>query len=325
MKATAEQIHNHLKDAGKIVIVTHPNPDEDALGSAAAMTEYLGRYGRDASIFCTTPASPRLEFLPNTPLVLTDPDIFNDPELDTILVLDSGDLRYAGIAHVAKNHPAVLINIDHHATNENFGLHNFVSAGASATAEMIYRYFQYIREPVSRHMATNLLAGLIGDTDNFTNGATTPSALGVAGELVRLGANFKLINFHTQKDKTFALLKLWGKALARLDKHEEMNLACTYLTRADFAIDGLSENDGDGLSNFMNNLDGVKIILVLKETSDGKIKGSFRTTDDDTDVAALAKKLGGGGHKKAAGFTAEGTVEEVLDMVLTLGQKNDTI
>ena len=321
MKATAEQIHNHLKDARKIVIVTHPNPDEDALGSAAAMAEYLGRYGRDAGIFCTTPASPRLEFLPHAPLVLTDHNIFNDPMLDTILVLDSGDLRYAGIAHIVKNHPAVMINIDHHATNEHYGQHNFVSAGASATAEMVYRFFQYIREPVSRHMATNLLAGLIGDTDNFTNGATTPSALGVAGELVRLGANFKLINFHTQKDKTFALLKLWGKALARLDKHEEMNLAYTYLTRADFAIDGLSENDGDGLSNFMNNLDGVKIILVLKETSDGKIKGSFRTTDDDTDVAYLAKQLGGGGHKKAAGFTAEGTIDEVLDRVLTLSGK----
>ncbi|MDD2758530.1 MAG: DHH family phosphoesterase [Patescibacteria group bacterium] len=318
MRTTAQKIHEHLKTAQKVVIVPHPNPDEDALGSAATMAEYLASHGRDTTIFCLTPISARIKFLPNIPAITNDPAIFSDRHLDTILFLDCGDPRYAGVAEQVKNHPATIINIDHHATNENYGHYNMVMPKASATAEVLYLFFEYNHLPISRHMATNLLAGLITDTGNFTNAGTTPSALIIAGELVRLGANFNLINFHTQKDKSFDLLKLWGAALSRLAKDEATGLVYTYLKRSDYEPLGMNESGGDGLSDFMNNLDGVKMALVLKETADGKIKGSFRTTLDDTDVAALAKQLGGGGHKKAAGFTAEGTVEEVLDRILTL-------
>ncbi len=321
MQIQAEQIHNHLINARKVVIVPHPNPDGDALGSACALNEYLIANGRESIIFCSTPIGQKLNFLPNTPFVHTDESIFFDYKIDTIVVLDSGDLRYAGINKIVKNHPAYIINIDHHATNENYGHFNLVKTNASSTTEVLYRYFEINRIPVSRHMATNILTGLITDTDNFTNSATTPSSLATAGELVRLGANFKMINFFTQKDKSMNILRLWGSALSRLRKNDELNLAYTYLKLSDFQNTDLSENDGDGLANFMNNIDGADITLILKETTDGKVKGSFRTTAEDIDVSALAKKFGGGGHKKAAGFTADGTIDEVIERILTLNKK----
>lgn len=317
MRSTAQAIHKHLINANKTVIIPHPHPDEDALGSTAAMTEYLKNHDRETVVFCQTPLDERLKFLPNLPEFTADPGVFRDPNLDTILFLDCGDPRYAGAADFIVNHTAAIINIDHHITNENYGHLNMVMPEASATAEIIYLFFKHNNLPVSRPMATNLLAGLIGDTGNFTNAATRPSSLIISGELLRLGADIGRVNFNLQKNKSLNLYKLWGAALSRLNKNEATGLAHTYLKQADYATLGLDESGGDGLSDFMNNLDDAKISLVLKETNDGKVKGSFRTTDDQADVAAMARQLGGGGHKKAAGFTTEGTIEEVLDRILT--------
>lgn len=322
----AKAIEKQFKNATGIIIVPHPHPDGDAFGSASAINEYLKRFGHDPIIYCSTPINPRLNSLPNSPIITNDPKIFEADHIDTILVLDSGDLRYAGIAEIIrtigqKNKAPTIINIDHHNTNEHYGKFNMVDVDASATTEVIYRFFEYNRQKISPHMATNLLVGLITDTDNFSNSGTTPSSLGIAGELVRLGANYNLINYFTQKDKTIGLLKLYGSALLRLTKNEEKNLAYTYLKKADFENNNISENDGDGLANFMNNIEGAKVMLILKETSDNRVKGSFRTADDNIDVSAWAKQLGGGGHKKAAGFTVKGTAEEIIERILTMDNK----
>jgi len=322
----AKAIEKQFKDAKGIIIVPHPHPDGDAFGSASAINEYLKRFGHNSIVYCPTPINPRLNSLPNPPEITNDSKIFEAKHIDTILVLDSGDLRYAGIAEIIKiieqnNNAPTIINIDHHNTNEHYGQFNMVDVNASATTEVIYKFFEYNRQKITPHMATNLLAGLITDTDNFTNSGTTPSALGIAGELVRLGANYNLINYFTQKDKTIGLLKLYGAALLRLTKNEDKNLAYTYLKKSDFEKNNISENEGDGLANFMNNIEGAKIMLILKETSDGRVKGSFRTADNNTDVSAWAKKLGGGGHRKAAGFTIEGTAEEALEKILTMNHK----
>ena len=318
MHRVAKQIHQELQRAKKIVLVPHPHPDGDALGSANALMEYLSTLDCESVIYCSTPASPKLKFLPNFPKLENNAEIFNDWEIDVIVVLDCGDLRYAGIADAVRNHRATIINIDHHATNENYGQYNMVMKNAAATAEIVYFFFKHNRISVSHSMATALLAGLITDTDNFTNSATSQNSFAIAGDLVRLGANFNLINYYTQKDKTVNLLKLWGIALSRLDKHEKMNLAYTYITRADMKKCKVNDEAGDGLSNFLNILDDAQIALVLKENNDNTIKGSLRTTGDTVDVSSIARKMGGGGHKKAAGFTAEGTIQEVLDKILTI-------
>ena len=97
-------------------------------------------------------------------------------------------------------------------------------------------------------------------------------------------------------------------------------MAYTYLTIKDLTEYGINDDDVEGVSNFLNKLDGAKISLFIKETADGKIKGSFRTTNDDVDVSALAKKMGGGGHKKAAGFTTDGTIENVVDRIIDMSR-----
>lgn len=328
MRHIAKQIHSHLKDSKKVVIVPHQNPDADAIGAAVAVWEYLNKLGIHAQIFCPTPLSKQLKFLLSNQIVNSDLSLFFDQNISTIIVLDSGDLRYAGVDEHLRNHPATIINIDHHNSNTGYGRFNMVGKTHSSTCEILVNYFITNNIAITGKMATALLAGILTDTGNFTNGATSASALLIASQLLSAGANINLINSNTIKNKTVDSLRLWGKVFSRLEKillpsnaHTlpvgGANLTYTYLTQADIIEHCITDSDADGLANFLNNLDNTDIALILKETPDNKIKGSFRTTKDNLDMTILAKKLGGGGHKKAAGFTIAGTLDEVLSKILT--------
>lgn len=318
MDHIAKQIHHHLKQAKLIIIIPHQNPDGDALGAATALYEYLQGLEKTVHIFCATALPPgRWNFLQHSGRVTTNPEVFNLVGVDTIIVVDSGDLRYAGVEALVKNHSATIINIDHHATNEHFGHFNLVIPTAASTTEVLYRFFKIGQAKLNKKVATSLLTGLITDTDSFSNAATSAEMMHAASDLIRYGGNLQTVTKATLKNKSLNTLRLWGVILERLKKHEPLNLAYTYMTRADLATHGLSDSESEGIANFLNHLEDSKIALMLKETTDGKIKGSFRTTHDDIDVTVFAKRLGGGGHKKAAGFTTDGTIEEVLNRILT--------
>ena len=316
MHTIAKQIHKHITGAQTVALISHPNPDGDTLGSALAFAQYLLDRGKEVKIFCRTPVPDKFNFLHNIEMVSNDPTVFT--EVDTITVLDCGDLRYAGVSEMLKDHEATIINIDHHATNEKFGEYNLVMDRWASTTEVVYNFFKVNNIRISPLMATALLTGLVTDTDNFTNGATSYTALTAASQLLRLGANWNIINRSLLQNKSIHLLKLWGIVLSRLHKPNNTDIAYTYLTNQDLIEHGADDADVEGISNFLNKLNDASISLFLKETEDGKIKGSFRTTQDNIDVAAMAKKLGGGGHKKAAGFTVEGTVETTIQKVLDL-------
>jgi len=146
--------------------------------------------------------------------------------------------------------------------------------------------------------------------------------MNIASHLIHAGGNLNLINTKTIKNKNINTLKLWGTVLGRLEKHPELDITYTYINQTDLDEHSVEESESDGIANFLNRLDGSKITLILKETKSGKIKGSFRTTDNDTDVAALAKIFSGGGHKKAAGFTADGTVQSIWEKIIAELKKN---
>ena len=318
MHRTAQQIHNHIKSVNKITLVSHPNPDGDTLGAAVAFAEYLEILGKEVKIFCLTPVPEKFGFLNNIHLVSADPAVFLN--MDAITILDCGDLRFAGVAETLKDNPTMIINIDHHATNEKYGYLNMVKVGAASTTEVVYDFFKINGVRITPTMATALLTGLITDTDNFSNSATSYNSLTASSELLRLGANWTVIHHSLVQNKSIAILKLWGLILSRLTKRENTEMAYTYLTMKDLIQYGINDDDVEGVSNFLNKLDGAKISLFIKETADGKIKGSFRTTDNETDVSALAKKMGGGGHKKAAGFTTVGTIENVVDKIIDMSR-----
>lgn len=323
----AKQIYKEIDGANKILLVPHQNPDGDAHGSVSCFSHYLNSIGKPHSVYCMTDSTEKLNSLPHLVDISTDESVWEDDNHDLIIVLDSGDLKYAGVHDFVKNleHDPVIINIDHHPTNNHFGDINLVVEGASSTTEILHGLFKYNNIKIDKNMAASLLTGLITDTENFTNPGTTQNSLKVAGDLIKKGANFNTIKTWFLRDKTFASLKLWGVVFSRLEKHDIHEIVYTYITQKDLLENESHESEAEGIANFMNNLGDGKASLILKEKEDGNIKGSFRTTQDDFDVAAIAKSLGGGGHKKASGFTIEaGSMDEALDIVWSAVESTTT-
>jgi phosphoesterase RecJ-like protein len=243
--------------------------------------------------------------------VTTEPAVFSDPDVDMICVFDAGDLKYAGIDEFVEGmgERPYIANFDHHVTNDFFGDENLVIIGASSTAEVVHGFFRTNGESPTREMSVCLMTGLLTDTSNFSNPATTVGSLEAASDLLLRGADINDITRRLMKDKPLMALKVWGLALERLKWHPDEKLATTALFRKDFEEHEVDDEHLEGLSNFLNHLLTAEVVLVLKETTNGRVKGSYRSAND-IDVAEMAKQYGGGGHKKAAGFAVEGEIIE---------------
>lgn len=312
MQTIAKQIHQTLLKAENILIISHKNPDGDTLAAACALMQYLRSINKPHTAFCATAINKNLAFLPHLEYFAADPLIFQNHRFDIIVIFDSGDLLYAGVDEPLQNlsYSPTLINIDHHPTNEFYGHHNLVVPEAASTTEILYRFFKINNIRIDKYIAVCLLTGIVTDTAHFSNPATSASSLKIAGDLLRLGANLNLIRGWTWKNKSLTALKLWGRVLSRLQKNEKYELAFTVLTKDDLQEFDLPDEEVEGLTNFLNNLSGAKIVCLLKENEDDIIKVSLRTSDPEIDVSKLAKSFGGGGHAKAAGFSIKGKLAQ---------------
>ncbi len=302
------QLHEAIRKADRLLLVAHKKPDGDTLGSSSSILNWLLREGKDVTVFCADLPPEAFRYIDNIHRYTNDPAVFHNA-YDIVIIFDSGDLRYCGVSehvpHLAPGH--LLVNIDHHVTNERYAKLNLVFTDASSTAEVIHRFYEANNIFVDSHMATSLLTGLITDTSHFSNSGTTVGSMDAASKMVAAGARHLDIARHLLRNKTIDGLKLWGLALSRLHENKKLGIASTYLLRSDAPT--LPPEVVEGLSNFLNAVTGqTDTILVLHELPDGMIKGSFRSINRD--ISKLAKLMGGGGHKKAAGFTVKGRIEE---------------
>ncbi|MBT3539376.1 bifunctional oligoribonuclease/PAP phosphatase NrnA [Candidatus Parcubacteria bacterium] len=322
---TAKLIHEKILEKDRFLLVTHQNPDGDAIGSVNALGEMLESLGKEHTIFCSTSASDQFDFLPHTTDITSDPEIWKKM-YDVIIVCDSGDLRYAGVDKLIKyQENPFIINIDHHASNEGFGHLNLVIEAASSTTEILHNYFVLNECEINRTTATALLTGLITDTGNFSNSGTSRQALGIASKLIKHGARLNHIRRHILQDKTLPTFKLWGTVLSRLENKKEFDFVYTYITQKDLVQCGLTEEHLEGIANLMNNLNEGKATFVIKEKQDGRVKVSMRTVRDNIDLSQIAKMFGGGGHKKAAGFDVEGPMDKALDTIWSTIEKSEKV
>ena len=292
------------------LFIAHQKPDGDTLGAVCSFINYAREANFPYLAFCLDTPPKQFNFLPGIEhLIHNEEEVLRQP-IDVAVVLDSGDLNYAGVAALIARlkalRPVTVINIDHHHTNERFGDVNLVVVDAASTTEIIANMFHGGGVKLTKDIATCLLTGVLTDTGGFSNPATTFTAIAEAAYLLTHGARFKQITDRLTKNKTVTTLKLWGRVLARLKTNQRLGIASTVITLEDLVESEVDEEAMEGLANFLNSLTNVKASLMLKEMPDQKIKGSFRTTNAVVDVSSLAKVCGGGGHKKAAGFTING-------------------
>ena len=306
-KDTSQSIKDLLQKAEDILIISHQKPDGDTLGANLAMTTYLLSQDKKVTSFCLDPLPATFNFLPQSHL-LTDDHLVFAKQYDLVIILDSGSLSYAGVDKLltALSNDFIMINIDHHASNSDYGDLNLVIPTAASTTEIIYRLFKDWNIKWTTSLATALVCGLITDTGGFMNPATNYSTLTAAADLINHGANISQVSQITLFNQNINSLRLWGMALSRLTRNPKYDLVYTYLTQKDFDNCQADESATEGIANFLHILREAKIVLLLRETGDGLIKGSLRTTSDHIDLAKLAQILGGGGHKKASGFSLPG-------------------
>jgi phosphoesterase RecJ-like protein len=205
-----------------------------------------------------------------------------------------------------------IVNIDHHPTNKKFGEINIVDEKVACATEILYDFFEFIKAKITPNTATYLLTGIYNDTGSFMHSNTSLSSYKIAAKLVEAGAALPKIVKHMFKTQSIEQLRLWGKVLSNARMNKKGALV-SKVTNDDFIETNSSPSDLMGVINYLNSVSQSNMSILLSEDMKGHVKGSMRTAKDNMDVASLCEKLGGGGHKKAAGFTIPGKIvsEEV--------------
>jgi phosphoesterase RecJ-like protein len=313
MNKILQQIYQQILKSHKILLVTHNNPDGDALSSVCTMIELLEYMNKDYLAYCYNQPSKTFSFLPHIEKITSNKKDLDFSSFDLIISLDCGSLSRTALVDEIKNknNNQIYIEIDHHSKVDNYADIEARYPKASATTELLYYFFKTNKLIINETVANCILTGIVTDTGNFIYQSTSYNTILIASELLSFGAKLPRIVDKTWRNKSLISMKLWGLAMSRLQIDPKTNIAFTVLTINDFKQWNANEDDIDGVSGFIGNLPNVKAVMLLRQTSPDIIKGSLRTTRNDIDVSKLARTWGGGGHAKASGFTVKGNLKLV--------------
>jgi len=298
--------------ADKILLIIHENPDGDTLAAATVLYSVLKGLGKNPAMVCKDAVPKPFLFLPLVDKIHHDL-LFGD--FDVITVIDCGDTRRTGFAdrlkEFARTKRKTVINIDHHPKNDlhKIAHYNLVDNDVSSTSEIVYELCKQMNVDFDKDLSTALLTGIYTDTGGFKHSNTSCATLKIASELLRTGGRIKLITKNISLNKTIPALKLWGIALKRMYKHESLGIVSSVITRRDLVDCEATDDDLAGVVNLINSVPDSRAAILFCETADGKIRASVRTESDKVDVSRLAAIFGGGGHRKAAGFTVCGSLK----------------
>jgi phosphoesterase RecJ-like protein len=283
-----------LAEADSIVIASHEGPEPDAIGSSLALGLALEMLGKKVFIY-NKDYLESAKFLPGYEKIknhLPDflPDIF--------CVVDCATLDRIG--EEAKNFAVrtTIVNIDHHSKGENFGTFNYVDPSAPACGVLIYEVLKELKVKITPDIATNIYAAIAKDTMGFILPVVDSRSLKIAAELVESGANLEAV-MKTLKYATLRKYKLLSFFLSRLKVED--SISSSYLLLEDFEKASAKDEDSDEFIDLIRGIDGVVASIFVREKYPGIFKVSMRS-QGEIDVAEIARKYGGGGHKNAAGF-----------------------
>jgi phosphoesterase RecJ-like protein len=307
-----KQLVDTLRGANTVAIVSHRDPDPDTIGSGIALGLALDALGKRVTLHCADAVPEHARFLTWADRYSTEPP---PATVDLIVTVDFGSAERAKFALPAG---PTLVNIDHHASNDNFGSVNLVDVSSAATAELVSRVIDALGVTWTSDMATAALIGIMTDTGSFQFPSTDARALDRAARLREAGADLQAITYNVFRNKRFQALKLWGFAFAKMRREHDGQLVWTEVTRGDFAGAEALDEDISGLVEQIARANGMRVALLFNEHDAGAIKVSCRTSAwaPSVDASALMARFGGGGHVRAAGALITGSATAVREEVL---------
>jgi len=312
-----ERAGAELRARDRFLLTAHEGPDGDALGSLLGLHKVLTQLGKDSVMFMAAKEFP----LPVEYRFLPLEEVFHEPPADmadrTVVFLDCGNSDRMPVEWLTADGNDV-INIDHHHDNTRFGDVNLVEVGASCTAEIVYDLALLLGAKITPDIASALYVGLITDTGKFMYENTNAHTHRVAADLIDAGVNvddtYRRLYEHVPIEK----LRLVSRALDGISSYCDGRLAISYITAADYEATGAGEEMTEGLIDHLRSIEGVKVAAVIRDLGNrGRAarKVSLRSSAGDVDVSAIARLNGGGGHKRAAGFSTDLEFEQLVEFL----------
>jgi phosphoesterase RecJ-like protein len=309
-----ERVGAELRARNRFLLTAHEGPDGDALGSLLGLHNVLTQLGKDSVMFMAAKEFP----LPIEYRFLPLEEVFHEPPADmadrTVVFLDCGNIDRMPVEWLTAGGNEV-INIDHHHDNTCFGDINLVEVGASCTAEIVYDLALLLGAKITPEIASALYVGLITDTGKFMYENTNAHTHRVAADLIDAGVDvddtYRRLYEHVPIEK----LRLVSRALDGISSYCDGRLVISYITIADYEATGAGEEMTEGLIDHLRSIDGVKVAAVIRDLGNrgrSARKVSLRASAGDVDVSAIARLNGGGGHKRAAGFSTDLQFEQLV-------------
>ncbi|MFQ5354011.1 MAG: bifunctional oligoribonuclease/PAP phosphatase NrnA [Thermodesulfobacteriota bacterium] len=314
-----DKILEKISEGKRFLVSSHVNPEGDAVGSLLGLTHVLRDMGKEVTPYLEDPVPGILGFLPGSDTIVHDLDGLGP--FDSVIAVDCGMKARLGSDLGSFSHGGLLINLDHHATNDHYGDLNVVDAGASATGEVIYDLCKAGGMKISKEAAINLYVAIHTDTGSFQYSCTTAESLIKAGELVKYGADPSDISVRVYENYPPVRFRLLALVLSTLEVIKACgeghggDIATLTVSRDMFESTDADVDHADGFVNYARGIEGVEVGALFRECPDNQFKISLRSKSY-MDVGSVAMSLGGGGHARAAGCTLKGTLSEVKTKVL---------
>ncbi len=311
--SSLEEVAAELRARDRFLLTAHEGPDGDALGSLLGMHHLLTQLGKDSVMFMAAKEFP----LPIEYRFLPLEEVFHEAPADmadrTIVFLDCGNVDRMPVEFLTAG-DNFRINVDHHHDNTLFGDANLLDTAASSTAEIVYRLAISLGVEITPEIASALYVGLVTDTGKFMYENTNAHTHRIAAELIDAGVvvdeTYRRLYEHVPLEK----LRLLSRALDGIERYCDGQLVLTYITEADYEATGAGEEMTEGIIDHLRSVEGVKVAALIRDQGNrGRAarKASLRSSGGEIDVSAVARKHGGGGHKRAAGFSTDLGLEEL--------------
>jgi len=309
-----------IRERDRFLVTSHEAPDGDALGSLLAMHLALEQLGKDSVMFIGGPAPLPGEY---RFLELTDRGLLRQRPADagerTLVAVDCASAGRVGAEPGVVDAAPYTVNIDHHHDNPRFGDANLVVEEASSTGEVLADLFRELGVELTPDIAEGIYTALVTDTGRFQYANTTPKALRLAADLVEAGADVHRVFQGVYENVQFAKIKLLARALDRAQVLEGGEIVVSHLLRGDFEAVGATEPYSEGIIDVLRSVEGALVSALIREPpreGGPARKVSLRTSVDEVDVSIIARRSGGGGHREAAGFSSDLSVDEITQFIV---------
>jgi phosphoesterase RecJ-like protein len=311
-----EQAKRFILEENDFLVVSHVQPDGDAVSSTIAIGIILQSLNKSFIMINEDKIPIKFDYLSGYELIQSAGIINTVPRLyRNIIAVDCADFSRIGIVQNWFEDNPTILNIDHHPTNDQYGTIPLIQAEAAATVEILFYLIEALGIKWTKSLADCIYTGLLTDTGGFRYSNTSPEVMKIASKMLEFGVVGYQLAEHLLERIAFSHIFILKRALASLSFAAHNQIGWMLVTQADIIESQANNEDLEGLVNYPRNIEGVEVGLLFKEITSSVVKVSFRSAGK-IDVAAIAHRLGGGGHTRASGCTLTMTMDEAVPFIV---------